>query len=117
MANGSLYKEDFTMSTLAPIQNVGRERRLFEAGAWDGAFRDLWGWSRIALEHVESLTVARRLGLAAAQSRIRGINVLAKRPPPGQIPVRIKQVLYNLLSNAMMMFTPDRGRHDRNHHV
>jgi signal transduction histidine kinase len=67
-------------------------------------------WSRIALDHVESLAVARRLGLAAAYSRIRGINVLAKRPPPGQIRIRIKQVLYNLLSNAMMMFTPDRGK-------
>ena len=50
---------------------------------------------KLSLEHVESLTVARRLGLAAAHSQIRGINVLAKRPPPGQIPIRIKQVLYN----------------------
>ena len=40
---------------------------------------------KLSLEHVESLTVARRLGQAAAHSQIRGINVLAKRPPPGQI--------------------------------
>jgi hypothetical protein len=47
---------------------------------------------RARLFFVMSLLAA----LAEAHSRIRGINVLAKRPPPGQIPIRIKQVLDNV---------------------